>query len=172
MTTQGPAHATTTKGPAAKRSAGVANKASERSSVGAKIKPNFTPDAVLRIAKSLEDLRLRSAAAKLIAGRRKDLDAIVAANRKSFEGIQAVVKKQTKLLKDRIGEWRTVMELVGPQESIAHLDELAKQSLRMPLANMRELADLSVKMQAEAFEVVKTRISQNIAEVSALLDAD
>lgn len=66
--------------------------------------PALAGDAILKVARSLEDVRLRGAAAKLIASRRKDLEAIVAANRKSFEGIRAVVNRQTELLKDRIGE--------------------------------------------------------------------
>src|SRR6266581_1157973 len=89
----------------------------------------------------------RGAAVKLMASRRKDLEAVVAANRKSFEGIQAVVKRQTELLKEQIGEWRSVakvMAIAGPAQSVAQLDELAKGAFRLSLANVRELAELSV----------------------------
>ena len=132
-------------------------------------------DEIAQVTRRLDAVRLRAAAAKLVAGRRKDLEAIVAANRESFEGIQAVVKRQTELLKEQIGEWRSVgkvMSVIGPAQSIAQLDELAKAAFRLSLANVKELAELSVKTQAEAFDLVRSRIRQNIAEVKALLDSE
>ena len=132
-------------------------------------------DEIVKVTQRLDAARLRAAAVKLLARRRKDLEAVVAANRKSFEGIQAVVKRQTELLKGQIAEWRSVakvMTIVGPAQSIAQLDELAKQSFRLSLANLKELAELSVKTQAEAFELVRSRIRQDVAEVSSLLDRE
>jgi len=132
-------------------------------------------DEIVKVTQRLDAARLRAAAVKLMASRRKDLEAVVAANRKSFEGIQAVVKRQTELLKEQIGEWRSVakvMAIAGPAQSVAQLDELAKGAFRLSLANVRELAELSVKTQAEAFELVRSRIRQDLAEVSALLDGE
>ena len=132
-------------------------------------------DEIVKVTQRLDAARLRAAAVKLLARRRKDLEAVVAANRKSFEGIQAVVKRQTELLKAQIGEWRSVakvMTIAGPAQSVAQLDELARGAFRLSLANVRELAELSVKAQAEAFEMVRSRIRQDLAEVSALLDGE
>ena len=130
---------------------------------------------IARVGQRLDAVRLRTAAAKLVASRRKDLEAIVAANRKSFEGIQAVVKRQTELLKNQIAEWRSVakvMSVAGPARSVAQLDELAKRAFRLSLANVKELAELSVRTQADAFELVRSRIRQDVAEVKALLDSE
>ena len=132
-------------------------------------------DEIAQVTQRLDAVRLRAAAGRLLAGRRKDLEAIVAANRKSFDAIQAVVKRQTELLKEQIAEWRSVgkvMSVIGPAQSIAQLDELAKAAFRLSLANVKELAELSVKKQAEAFELVHGRIRQNIAEVNALLESE
>jgi phasin family protein len=132
-------------------------------------------DEIVKVTQRLDAARLRAAAVKLLARRRKDLEAVVAANRKSFEGIQAVVKRQTELLKAQIGEWRSVakvMTIAGSAQSVAQLDELARGAFRLSLANVKELAELSVKTQAEAFELVRSRIRQDLAEVSALLDGE
>jgi phasin family protein len=86
-----------------------------------------------------------------------------------------VVKRQTELLKAQIGEWRSVakvMTIAGAAQSVTQLDELAKGAFRLSLANVRELAELSVKTQAEAFELARSRIRQDLAEVSALLDRE
>src|SRR5712672_3388783 len=69
-------------------------------------------DEIVKVTQRLDAARLRAAAVKLLARRRKDLEAVVAANRKSFEGIQAVVKRQTQLLKEQIGEWRSVAKIM------------------------------------------------------------
>jgi phasin family protein len=132
-------------------------------------------DQIESMDKTLDAVRLRTAAVELMAGRRQDLEAMIAANRKSFEGIQAVVKRQTELLKARIGEWRSVakvMAIAGPGPSVAQIDELAKGAFRLSLANVKELAELSVETQAEAFDLVRSRVRQNLAEVSALLDGE
>jgi len=132
-------------------------------------------DEIVKVTQGLDAARLRAAAVKLLARRRKDLEAVVAANRKSFRGIQAVVKRQTELLKAQIGEWRSVAKIAsiaGPAQSVAQLDELARGAFRLSLANVSELADLLVKTQAEAFELARSRIRQDLAEVGALLDAE
>lgn len=132
-------------------------------------------DEIVKAVRRLDAARLRAAAVQLMASRRGDLEAVVAANRKSFEGIQAVVKRQTELLKAQIGEWRSVakvMTIAGPVQSVAQLDELAKGAFRLSLANVKELAELSAKTQAEAFELMRSRIQQDLAELSALLDGE
>jgi phasin family protein len=138
-------------------------------------KASLASDEIVKVTQRLDAARLRAAAVKLLARRRKDLEAVIAANRRSFEGIQAVVKRQTQLLKEQIGEWRSVakiMTIAGPAQSVAQLDELARGAFRLSLANVRELAELSVKTLAEAFELARSRIRQDLAEVSALLDGE
>ena len=125
------------------------------------------------IAKALERLTISGAAGALLEDRRKDLEALVQANKKSYEGLQAVVKRRTALLMDAIGEWQTVaklMKVAGPHESIAKLDELGKGALKMALENIGELAELAAKSQSDALEIVKQRIRENVDEVSELLN--
>lgn len=124
------------------------------------------------IAKTLEQIKLSGLAGKLLQGWRKDLQAIVGSNQKSYRGLQTVVQHQTRQLKEAIGEWRTVakvMTVAGPRESVRQLDELAMQSFKMALANIRELAELAARSQAESFDVVRQRILDNIDDVNQLL---
>ena len=117
--------------------------------------------------------QLNDVAGKLIEGRKRDIDAILEANRKSYQGLQAVVERQTSMLKDSIAQWQSVAKMMsasGPRESFSKLDELAKQSFGMAVANIRELAELSARSQAEAFEVVRQRIRENVEEVTRLLN--
>lgn len=141
--------------PRAKTSAAVADEASLR-----------------ELAARLGKLELTGLAGKLVQGWRKDLDAITQASRKSYEGLQAVVSRQTEQIKDAVAELRAVgkvMTVIGPKESLRSLDDLAFASLELALADIRELAELAANSQREAFDIVKARVTANIDEVQQLL---
>ena len=151
--------------------------AARKSSASTGAKTATSASAAARSMKGVADMFAKfpvsDVAGKLIEGRRRDLDAIIEANRKSYQGIQAVVERQTAMLKDSIAQWQSVAKMMaasGPRESISKLDELAKQSFGMAVANIRELAELAARSQADAFEVVRQRIRENVEEVTRLLN--
>lgn len=124
------------------------------------------------LGNTLERLNLSGVAGTIAEGRRKDLAAIVAANKKSYEGLQAVVARQTAMLKNAVSEWQSIAQGVsagGAGQGLGRVDEMAKQAFTMALENIRELGELAARTQAEAFEIVRKRIMENVNEVSALL---
>lgn len=124
------------------------------------------------MAERLQNLPLAGAAGAIVESGRKDLQALVKANEKSYEGLQAVVQRQTEMLKTSIEEWQgTVKGLSGtdPRESFAKLDALGKAAFKQALDDIRELSEMAAKSQADAFEVVRKRISDNVEGVSKLL---
>ena len=111
-------------------------------------------------------------AGRLVTGWRTDLETIVEANKKSYAGLQDMVGRQMAHLKERIGEMQAVakvMTVIGPKDSVRHLDDLALASVEMALADVRELADAAAQSQREAFDLVHRRVSANIDEVQRLL---
>ena len=124
------------------------------------------------LSDTLERLNLSGVAGTIAEGRRKDLAALVAANKKSYEGLQAVVARQTAMLKNAVTEWQSIAQGVsqgGAGGGLGRMDEVAKQAFTMALENIRELGELAARSQAEAFEIVRKRIMENVSEVSALL---
>lgn len=118
---------------------------------------------------------LASAANTFIANGRKDLDALLKVNKHSYSELQSLVKRRTALLKDAIKEWQAAakdINVAKPLDSVAKLDELSKNAFKLALDNIRELADLAAKSQADAFKVVKQSIEDNVSEVSKLLKGD
>ena len=57
----------------------------------------------------------------------------------------------------------------GSGSGLGRVDEMAKQAFTMALENIRELGELAARSQAEAFEIVRKRIMENVNEVSALM---
>jgi phasin family protein len=124
------------------------------------------------MAERLQNLPLAGAAGAIVESGRKDLQALVKANEKSYEGLQAVVQRQTEMLKTSIEEWQgTVKGLSGtdPREGFAKLDAMGKAAFKQALDDIRELSEMAAKSQADAFEVVRKRISDNVEGVSKLL---
>lgn len=117
-------------------------------------------------------LELAGLAGRLVRGWRQDIEAIVAANRKSYDGLQQLVEQQVARVKERVGEIHSVVKVIsvaGPKESARHLDDLAVASVEMALDDIRVLASAAAQSQREAFELVHQRLTANIDEVQRLL---
>jgi len=166
-TTQRPARRTAPRKPVAKKRA--AAKTEARPST----KASDTDAASLRdLVSRLSKLEMAGLAGRLVKSWRKDLEVIVAANRRSYAGLQEVVRRQTAQIKEAASELQTVGKLVatvGVTQSVRHLDELALASLKLALDDVRELADLAASSQREAFELMQQRVAENIDEVQRLL---
>ncbi|VTU17759.1 phasin family protein [Variovorax sp. PBS-H4] len=124
------------------------------------------------MAERLQNLPLAGAAGTIVESGRKDLQALMEANQKSYQGLQAVVARQTEMLKNSIVEWQgTVkgMSPAEPRENLAKLDAMGKAAFKQALDDIRELSELAAKSQAEAFDIVSQRIRDNVEEVSKLL---
>lgn len=138
--------------------------------------PAGIQDAVSKSFKGISDrmqnLNLSGTAATLMENGRKDIEALVEANKRSYQGLQSVVQRQTEMLRSSITEWQsTVQGMQGKDISanLAKLDEMGKAAFQQALNDIRELADMAAKSQAEAFEVVRKRVSDNVEQVTQLL---
>ena len=59
--------------------------------------------------------------------------------------------------------------MVGPKDSVRHIDELAVASVELALSEVRELAAAAARSQQEALELVHQRVTANIEEVQQML---
>ena len=65
----------------------------------------------------------------------------------------------------------TAKEMPGkdPKQNLAKLDELGRQSFQRAIDDIKELANLAAKSQADAFDVVRQRFQSNVDEVTKML---
>jgi phasin family protein len=109
----------------------------------------------------------------LVEARRKDIEALVTANRQAYEGMQSLAQRQAEMLKEAMAEWQAatkdVMSAQSPSASAAKQTELGKQALERALANMRELAEMATKSQTQAWEVINRRFHENLEELKQLM---
>lgn len=171
------------KTPAAKRPArkAPAGKPAAKKPAKAKVAAK-TPKAAARstadnaslseLVSRLSKIEVTGFAGRLVQGWRKDLEVIVEASQHSYAGLQAIVNRQTAQIKEAVAELQsvgTVVATVGATRSVRNLDDLALASLKLALADIRELAAMAATSQREAFELVHQRVNHNIEEVQQLL---
>jgi phasin family protein len=159
----------------AKKAAAKKTTASSSSTASAKTAMPTAADMLNPLkgmADKLQNLNLTGGAGKLLESGRKDLAALMQANEKSYQGLQTVVQRQTEMIKSAITEWQTAAKAMpgkDPKENLAKLDELGRQSFQRAIDDIKELANLAAKSQADAFDVVRQRIQANVDEVTKML---
>ena len=109
--------------------------------------------------------------AGIVEARRKDIEAILAANRIVYQGAQALAQKQLDILRTTMNAARSAVSegsFRGTPVEIANRQrELLSKAFQMSLAHMRELADIVQNAQAAAFAVVKDQVEADIRDLVA-----
>jgi phasin family protein len=108
----------------------------------------------------------------ILEARRKDIEALVAANQQAYEGMQRLGQRQAEMLRDAMTEWQasTAQMMTGqnPSADAAKQAELGRQALERALANVRELAEMATTSQAQAWNVINKRFQENLEELRHL----
>jgi phasin family protein len=95
---------------------------------------------------------------------KKNIEALTEANRIAFEGWQALVHRQAEILQESIK--RAVGTVEGEETGAKRMD-LASHAFETALSNMRELAEIAIKSQKEAFDIIRKRVEDNLAALHA-----
>jgi phasin family protein len=108
-------------------------------------------------------------AAGLVEARRKDIEAILEANRIVYAGAQALAQKQFEILRMTMTAARAAVaegSFSGSPMEIANRQRtMMAKAFQMSLKHMHELAEIVRKAQADAFSVVKQQVRQDIGEL-------
>jgi phasin family protein len=108
----------------------------------------------------------------MMEARRKDIEALVAANQQAYEGMQKLGQRQAEMLRDAMAEWQgasgKLMSGQSPRADATKQAELGKQALERALANMRELAEMATTSQTQAWNVINKRFQENLEELRRL----
>ncbi len=107
----------------------------------------------------------------MMAAHQKNVDAMIEANKVVFAGYQDLYKRQVALLeaavadaKDKVGEFQGQALTV---ERAAENVQAMRSAFEKAAAEVKELADMAQKANTEAFEIVKARAEEAMAEFKA-----
>lgn len=109
----------------------------------------------------------------IISAHRRNMETFSAANRVALEGAQVVARRNMEIMQQSIGELTDTMRQLttaeSPQARAARQAELLKEAYERAVANMKELADLITRSNAEAVQLLNNRFTEAMDEVKQLV---
>lgn len=105
----------------------------------------------------------------IMTAQRKNMDALVEANKAAAAGYQDLFKKQMAIFEDTMAEAQKQMKSFDTTkldaEAAKNQTEIAKAAFEKALANMQALAEHAQKANAEAYEIVSARMKDSMTEL-------
>jgi phasin family protein len=109
----------------------------------------------------------------LMATQRRNIEAVTTANQLAIEGVQAVMRRQSEILRQMVEESSTVlrdmMATGAPEQKIAQQTEVVKTAFEKALGNLRELTEMVAKSNTEAADVLTKRVGESLTELKSSL---
>ncbi|MCW5745785.1 MAG: phasin family protein [Alphaproteobacteria bacterium] len=109
----------------------------------------------------------------LVEAQRKNVAAFTAANQTAFEAVKSAAQRQADMIKLATEEFSKaaseLMTVASFEEKAAMQADVAKKAYEGAVANIRELADIVAKGNAEAIDLVNKRIAEALDEMKVLV---
>lgn len=108
--------------------------------------------------------------ASVVESRRKDIDALVAANRSVMESAQALGQKQTEMLMQAMQDiQQAVRDAAGGDATKASAS--ARSAVEKAIEDMKELAQIAQSAQTETMAALTKRAGEQLAEIRGVVGA-
>jgi len=121
------------------------------------------------VAKMLEQFKVPGIDMGAIAeARRKDIQALVEANKAAYEGMQALSRKQADMLAETMKGIQDVVGGAGFGDP-SKQTELVRKAVEKALADMKELAELARNSQTDAMSHISQRAAEHMQELKKLM---
>ncbi|KAA1011301.1 phasin family protein [Paraburkholderia panacisoli] len=108
-------------------------------------------------------------ASAVLESRRKDIEALAAANTTALTGMQSLGQKQMEILSATMTQLQSLVAQHSGTQSKPAAGEAVQQALHKALADMQELAETAYRAQADSFAVISKRVAENVEELKALV---
>lgn len=108
-------------------------------------------------------------ASAILESRRKDIEALAAANTTALTGMQSLGQKQMEILSATMTRLQSLVAQQSATQSKPAAGEAVQQALHKALADMQELAETAYRAQADSYAVISKRVAENVEELKALL---
>jgi phasin family protein len=103
----------------------------------------------------------------IVESRRKDIEAIVEANKTAYESMQAVARKQQEMLARAMQDIQATAT-TGISDP-AKQSEVARNAYVKAIDDMKDLAEIARKSQADAMASITQRANEHMEEIKKML---
>ena len=111
----------------------------------------------------------------LMESQKKNFDALVKANQKAAEGYQNLMRRQTEILSETMQSIQDaaagLIKANDGKDLPKKQAELVEKTIGRALMHMKELADLTISANSEAFKVIQDRAKESISEMQELAES-
>lgn len=109
----------------------------------------------------------------IIESRRKDMDALIAANRDTVAAMQQIARKQSEILTQALQAAQESAQKLSKGESGAvdplKQADLARKAYEKALADMKEVGEIAQKAHTAALSGITARAQQSLRELTSLM---
>jgi len=106
----------------------------------------------------------------IVESRRKDIEALMEANKATYESMQALARKQTEILTQTMqGMQEAAKDAVSSAGNPAKQTENVRKAFEKTLADMKELAEMARSSQAEAMAHITQRGNEHMQEIKKMM---
>jgi phasin family protein len=106
----------------------------------------------------------------IVESRRKDIEALMAANKAAYESMQALARKQTEILGQTMqGMQEAAKGAVSAAGNPAKQTETVRKAFEKTLADMKELAEMASRSQTEAMAHITQRGNEHMQEIRKMM---
>jgi len=109
----------------------------------------------------------------LFAAQKRNMDALISANKAAAAGYQDLFQKQMAIFEETVSEAQKQfkeMDLKMDSKAAQAKTELAKAAFEKAIANMKDLAETAQKTNTEAYTIVSERVQSSVAELKEMMD--
>lgn len=100
--------------------------------------------------------------ASMVEAQRKNVEALVEANRLAYQGIQAMVQKQTEMFTRAMQAMQAAAASAGADPS--RQAEIARRAFETVVADMRELAEMARESQSASIALMTERANEHMQQ--------
>jgi phasin family protein len=135
-------------------------------------KDSAAPNPFADLTKMIEQFQLPGIdMAALMEARRKDIEALVEANKAAYASMQAIAQKQTEMLTEAMHGIQLAVQNAasGGFADPARQAELAREAWTKALADMKTLAEMASKSQSDMVAGISQRAAQSVEEIRKMM---
>jgi phasin family protein len=133
----------------------------------------FNPEEIMKLFGSMK-MPNAEHLQSLADAQKRNVEAMMAANRLAMEGAQAVAMRNLEIMQQSMAELAQSVQGMAtldgnPAQKAQQQAEAMKAAYERAVANMKELSDLIQKSNGEAMEVLNRRFAEAMEEVRGLI---
>jgi phasin family protein len=112
---------------------------------------------------------------RLVATQQRNLDAWASASQIVVDGVKAIAQRQSEMMQSSVEQWVATGQgaMNGKPADFKPADQIAtvKSGYELAVTNARELAEIALKAQSEAVDVLTKCMMANIDDLKSLAKA-